>query len=100
MHPILGRAERLAAYLAAWLVVCVLLAAVFTRLGLGWVEALALLLPLCLVYAFVCLSAWYVSRAVPLRTSSVLQVLASSALAAVIASGLWLGLTQAVGLGC
>ena len=47
MHPILGRAERLAAYLAAWLVVCVLLAAVFTRLGLGWVEALAFLLPLC-----------------------------------------------------
>ena len=42
MHPILGRAERLAAYLAAWVVVCVLLAAVFTRLGLGWVEALAL----------------------------------------------------------
>ena len=53
MHPILGRAERLAAYLAAWLVVCVLLAGVFTRLGLGWIEALALLLPLCLVYAFV-----------------------------------------------
>jgi two-component system, LytTR family, sensor histidine kinase AlgZ len=95
MHPILGRAERLAAYLAAWLVVCVLLAAVFTRLGLGWIEALVLLLPLCLVYAFVCLSAWYVSRAVPLRTSSVLQVLASSALAASIASSLWLGLTQA-----
>jgi hypothetical protein len=95
MHPILGRAERLAAYLAAWVVVCVLLAAVFTRLGLSWVEALALLLPLCLVYAFVCLSAWYVSRAVPLRTSSVMQVLASSALAASIASGLWLGLTEA-----
>ncbi|MEO8258646.1 MAG: histidine kinase [Acidobacteriota bacterium] len=95
MHPILGRVERLAAYLAAWLVVCALLAAVFTRLGLASVEALALLLPLCLVYAFVCLSAWYVSRAVPLRSSSVIQVLTSSALAASIASGLWLGLTEA-----
>jgi len=95
VHPILGRVERLAAYLAAWLIVCVLLAAVFTRLGLSWLEALALLLPLLLVYAFACLSAWYVSRATPLRTSSLFRVLASSGLAASIASGLWLGLARA-----
>ena len=43
MHPILARAERLASYLAAWLVVAVLLAAVLTRQGLTWAEALALL---------------------------------------------------------
>ena len=94
MHPILGRVDRLAAYLGAWLIACVLLAAVFTRLGLGWLEALALLVPLCLVYAFACLSAWYVSRAMPLTTSSVPRVLASSALAAAIASGFWLGLAR------
>ena len=95
MHPILGRVDRLAAYLAVWLNVCVLVAGMFTRFGLGWIEALALLVPLFLVYAFVCLSAWYVSRAVPLTTSSVLRVLASSVLAAAIASGLWLGLARA-----
>jgi hypothetical protein len=95
VHPILGRVDRLAAYLAAWLIACVLLAAVFTRLGLGWIEALALLVPLCLVYAFACLSAWYVSRAMPLSTSSAIRVLASSVLAAAIASGLWLGLARA-----
>jgi hypothetical protein len=94
VHPILGRVNRLAAYLAAWLIVCVLLAAVFTRLGLGWLEALAFLLPLCLVYAFVCLSAWYVSRATPITTSSILRILGSSALAASIAGGLWLGLAR------
>ena len=66
MHPILGRAERLAWYLAAWTVTAVLAAAVLTRLGLTWLEALALLVPLFLVYAFACLSAWYVSRAMPL----------------------------------
>ena len=92
MHPILTRVERLATYLAAWLVVAVLLAAVVTRQGLGWIEALALLLPTCLVYGFACLSAWYVCRATPLRTSGALTVLASSALAAVVASGLWVAL--------
>ena len=69
MHPILGRAGRLALYLVAWLALCVLVAGIFTRFGLDWTEALALLAPLCLVYAFVCLSAWYVSRAVPLTPS-------------------------------
>ena len=94
MHPILTRVERLTTYLAAWLVVAALLAAVVTRQGLGWVEALALLLPLCLVYAFACLSAWYVCRATPLTTSGVARVLASSALAAVVASGLWVALMR------
>src|SRR5438132_929341 len=108
MHPILARPERLAAYLAAWLVVAVLLAAVLTRQDLAWLPVLVLLFPLCLVYAFVCLSAWYVCRATPLTTSSVVRVLASSALAAMVASGLWmvvarvwlsvLGSVSAVGL--
>jgi two-component system, LytTR family, sensor histidine kinase AlgZ len=110
MHPILARAERLTTYLAAWLIVAVLLAAVVTRQGLSWLEALALLLPMCLVYAFMCLSAWYVCRATPLGLpgspkpvtqgsvggggSGVLRVLSSSALAAVIASGLWVELMR------
>ena len=96
MHPILGRIARLAAYLAVWLGSGVLAAGLFTRFGLSWIEALALLAPLFLVYAFVCLSAWYVSRASPLTTtSSVLRVLVSSVLASMFASGLWLGVTNA-----
>jgi two-component system sensor histidine kinase AlgZ len=94
VHPILGRIDRLAAYLAVWLTVCVFVAGVFTRFGLSWTEALALLVPLFIVYAFVCLSAWYVSRATPL-TGSVIRVIVSSVLAAAFAGGLWLGLTQA-----
>ena len=94
MHPILGRIDRLAVYLAVWLSVCVLVAGVFTRFGLGWAEALALLVPLFLVYAFVCLSAWYVSRATPLTAGGAARVLASSIAAAAFASGLWLGLAR------
>jgi hypothetical protein len=88
MHPILARAERLAAYLAAWLVVAGLLATAMARQDLTWSAAFLLLLPVCLFYAFVCLSAWYVCRATPLTTSSALRVLASSATAAAVASGL------------
>jgi LytS/YehU family sensor histidine kinase len=88
MHPILARVERLAAYLAAWLVVAGLLATAMARQDLSWSAALLLLLPLCLFYAFVCLSAWYVCRATPLTTSSAVRVLASSATAAAVASGL------------
>lgn len=94
MHPILSRIDRLAAYLAVWLGAGVLTAGLFTRFGLGWIEALVLLAPLFLVYAFVCLSAWYVSRAAPL-TASIVRVLASSVAASAIASGLWLGLANA-----
>jgi hypothetical protein len=95
VHPILGRIDRLTLYLGVWLMVCVLVAGVFTRFGLGWTEALTLLAPLFLVYAFVCLSAWYVSRATPLTTSGLPRLVVSSVLAAGFASGLWLGLTQA-----
>jgi hypothetical protein len=94
MHPILSRIDRLALYLAAWLSACALLAGVFTRFGLSWAEALVLLAPLYLVYAFVCLSAWYVSRATPLTGASGLRVLVSSVLSAVFASAFWVGLTR------
>jgi hypothetical protein len=95
MHPILARLQRLAAYLAAWLLVGVLLAIALTRQGLGWIEALAFLIPLILVYAFVCLSAWYVCRAMPLATSGIPGVLTASALAAFSAGAIWVAMTQA-----
>ena len=95
MHPILATVDRLAAYLAAWLAVGTMLAAVLTRIGLTWPQALALVLPLSIVYAFVCLSAWYVCRATPLGTSSLWTVLASSAFAAALSGVVWLGLARA-----
>ena len=94
MHPILARVERLAAYLAAWLVVALLLAAVLTRQGLTGLAALALLLPICLVYAFVCLSAWYVCRAMPLGRSSLLSVLTSCGIAAITAGAVWIAIAR------
>jgi two-component system, LytTR family, sensor histidine kinase AlgZ len=95
MHPILGRMNRLAPYLAAWTMAGVLASGVLTRLGLGWVDALALLVPLFLVYAFACLSAWYICRAFPLATTGLVRVLASSGVAAILASAIWMAIARA-----
>jgi serine phosphatase RsbU (regulator of sigma subunit) len=87
VHPILGERRRLLLYLLTWLPVAVLLAAlvVFTT-ATGWREAAALALPLALVYAFVCLSAWYPCQAAPLGAAGALRVLSTQAAAALVSS--------------
>jgi two-component system, LytTR family, sensor histidine kinase AlgZ len=64
--------------------------AVLTRLGLGWLEAVVFLVPLFLVYGFICLSAWYVCRAQPVRSLSLPRLMLSSSAAALVAASLWL----------
>jgi two-component system, LytTR family, sensor histidine kinase AlgZ len=94
MHPILARLERLAGYLALWCAIGVLEGVVLTRQGLGWPEALVQVLPPLLAYSFVCLSAFYVCRAMPLATSGVAGVLTASGVAATVAAVLWLILNE------
>ncbi len=91
MHPILAHKTKLGLYLAAWLALAVLLAALTTLAGnLSWREALALIGPLTLLYAFVCLSTWYLCRAFSLEHSSLTQLFSAHALAAFFSAGLWL----------
>jgi hypothetical protein len=95
MHPILVRLDRLGGYLALWCLIGVLESSVLTQQGLTWPEALVQVLPPLLVYAFVCLSAWYVCRATPLATSGVPRVLTASMVAAWVGAALWLALNEA-----
>lgn len=95
MHPILARPERLVVYLFAWLIVGALIAGSLSRQGLAFGEALVLVLPLFLVYSFICLSAWYVCRSVPLRTSGPMRVLVTCVASAAVAGGLWLAIAYA-----
>jgi two-component system sensor histidine kinase AlgZ len=95
VHPILAKPERLAAYLGAWGITASLIAVVLRGTQqLTWIEAMILVVPPFLGYAFVCLSAYYVCRAVPLRAASVVSVLAATLLAGAIAGGLWLGVCR------
>jgi two-component system, LytTR family, sensor histidine kinase AlgZ len=94
MHPILTRLDRAATYLGAWLVVGVLLSGSLAREGTAWFDALVFVVPPFVVYAFVCLSAWYVCRALPLEPSRVPAVATASGAAALTAGAIWLALSQ------
>ena len=91
MHPILASKERLLLYLAGWL----LLACLFASMGvlsstLGWVEALALTVPMAGVYAFICLAALYICRSFPLQSTSFFKLAAVFVLASFLSSSFWL----------
>ena len=55
-----------------------------------WPQATALALPLGMLYAFVCLAAWYPCQAMPIDTGNLLQPIAAHGLAAAISSSIWL----------
>jgi sensor histidine kinase YesM len=91
MHPILARGRFLALYLGIGVLVGGLLGAMLVaQAALDWTEALLVALPLAAVYAFVCLSGWYVSRSMPLVATSAVRILATALTSAVISSAVWL----------
>ena len=70
MHPILASRRRLLVYLLAWIPILALLVWVaWASGGVSWQDATAVLAPACLVYAFACLSPWYICQTRPLRLS-------------------------------
>lgn len=98
MHPILGNSRRLLLYVLGWIplagMTCYLLAAPG---ALGWRDAAVLVAPLCVLYAFMCLSAWYVCRGTPLEPSGFLRIVLTLSLAAVLNSALWVLAARAIG---
>ena len=91
MHPILGSAQRRALYLACWTVIGLLVAVAWSAAhpDAGIVVALAVVLPPCLVQAFVCLSAWYVCRAAPLGAGSIVRTFCMHGGAGLVAATVW-----------
>ena len=94
MHPLLASRARLGAYLLGWVPIALLLTGIARSQGWDWLEAGALALPLCLLAAFLFLSAWFLCRALPLGRS--VEGLgahgAAWGTAAGIMGGLWSGL--------
>jgi len=97
MHPILGHFRRLLLYLAAWGPISAILVYLFASAGgLSWGWAAALAIPLSLVYAFVCLSAWYTCRSFRLDNSTrwLGPLIASG-----VASLLWIAIAKGLTVG-
>jgi two-component system, LytTR family, sensor histidine kinase AlgZ len=89
MHPILGDPRRLGIYLLLWQLIGGLLT-VGLRGDNPWGISAAFFLPLSFLYAFVCLSAWYVCRAYPLEKGArLLNATIVYVVAAGVASGSW-----------
>ena len=96
MHPLLVRSRRLVVYLLAWIPIVALLAYIaWAAGGLSWKDAAEVLAPACGVFAFVCLSPWYVCRTRPLRPSNFASLAFAHAAAAgaaglILAGAVWL----------
>jgi two-component system, LytTR family, sensor histidine kinase AlgZ len=97
MHPILVSGRRLLLYLAAWIPACALLVYLTRESGAAsWRDAATVLAPACAVYAFVCLSPWYICRArLPLDGAQLAATFAAASLAAsaVFLASAWLAVS-------
>ncbi len=91
MHPILAHRRRLALYLLFWAAFGALLAVLLSLQSdlPRWVAALVAL-PLSLVYGSVCLSAWYVSRSLPLARTGTIRIAATATTSALVTGAAWL----------
>jgi len=105
MHPILADRKRLALYLATWGLLAMLLAIVVMEGGTAPVsgavsggrerpplqlrDAALLTVPPTIVYAFICLAAWYPTRAMPLERMKASTLLPTHLAAAIVLSTLW-----------
>jgi len=91
MHPILADRKRLALYVVTWCLLALLLAFVVMEPGrVPLREAILLTFPPTIVYAFICLAAWYPVRAMPLDRARADALLPTHLIAAIALSGLWL----------
>ncbi len=58
--------------------------------GLSPGESVAVAFPLCLIYAFICLSAYYSCRATPFDRSPISRIVITHGTGALVASGIWI----------
>jgi two-component system, LytTR family, sensor histidine kinase AlgZ len=95
MHPILGDPRTLAIYLLLWQIIGLLLTVVLAGSN-DWMARAAFFLPLAFVYAFVCLSAYYICRAFPLHGAArIAHTVVVHVVAALVASLLWIAFAAA-----
>src|SRR5581483_12158522 len=92
MHPLLASGRRLAAYLLAWVPVLLLLSFITQAAGgFPWWQEVSVLAPTCGIFAFACLSPWYLCRALPLHKVGWTNLLVTFGAAAAAGSLIFVG---------
>jgi LytS/YehU family sensor histidine kinase len=100
MHPLLTPISRFGLYLLAWLPLALILIYLMAVPGrLGWLDATVLIVPLCLIYQFVCLSAWYSCKAAPIQKSTARRLWLTHVIAAATLSLFWVLLAKLLAYG-
>jgi two-component system sensor histidine kinase AlgZ len=93
MHPIFCKKSSIAAYTLVWVLIGALLTGLLRMPGtLSLAESAELAAPLCLLYAFFCLTPWYMCRHLPLRTTNPAKLVVQHLGAALLACGIWVKL--------
>jgi two-component system, LytTR family, sensor histidine kinase AlgZ len=91
MHPILTQRRHLGLYLLGWLPAALLFSGMLHLAGgASWGAALALMVPACVLYAFICLASWYVVRANPVARTAPDRILVSLAAGGALSAAVWL----------
>lgn len=99
MHPLIAPRGRLAVYAVAWIPLSIFYAYLLHVSGhLAWFPSLALALPLCLIYQFTCIPAWYSCKSAPLESTDAFRLLATHLVAAALLSLLWVQLGKLLAL--
>jgi len=90
MHPILAERGRLGAYLSAWALLGLLLAALLVLAApFGWIEAVVFAVPLAALYGFMGLASFWVCQAAPLSLGAA-RAFGTQLLAGGVSGFLWL----------
>src|SRR5271154_718876 len=97
MHPIFCKKGRFAGYMLVWVIIGGLLTSLLRMPGtLTLRESAILATPLCLLYAFFCLTPWYMCRHLPLVTTNPIKVIVQHLAAALLACGIWVKLANVI----
>lgn len=97
MHPIFKSKSGLIAYFAAWIPLGLLFGFVIHVAGrLDAMRSLAFTVPLTAVLACICLSAWFVCRSLPLRTTNFGKLIVHHLFAAMLASTIVVAIMNAL----
>ncbi len=100
MHPLIARRSHLAIYAAAWVPLSLFLEYLLhTAAHLSWLDTAVLSWPLCLVYLFMCLPAWYSCKSAPLERTEGTRLALTHGTAAVLVSLLWVQLGKLLAAG-